>query len=130
MDIHPSADFRYGLFCGINVGLGPCRITGAGRDCEASIRFSHNHASDIGTLTQTEWRPADLRKVHEGFLIDRVDGIFKVSTILIKCSSNLKAEAGSTKLPERVINGSSRGEVAKIAPIVCPVLDLFVDGSD
>ncbi len=130
MNIHPSADFRYCLLCGSNVILGPRRITGASRDCEVPIRFSNNQASDIGPLTHTEWRPADLCKVHKGFLIDRVDGIFKVRTILIECRSELKAEGSSTKLLERIIIRSSCGEVANITPIVGPVLDLIGDCSD
>jgi hypothetical protein len=68
--------------------------------------------------------------VHEGFLIDWVDVTIKGITVLVEFRSELKTEAGSTKLLMGIVCRSSCGEVAKIAPIVGPVLDLIGDSSD
>ncbi len=130
MNIHPKADFRYCLLCGSNIILGPGRVTSGGRDSKFSIRCSRTQAGDIGALTHTVWRPANLCKMHEGFLIDWVDIALKGTTVLIEFRSELKDEAGSTKLLIPIIFRSSCGCVANITPIIGPVLDLIGDSSE
>ncbi len=107
MNIDPGADFCYRLLRGSNVSLGPGRITSTGCDSESPARLGRSHADYIGAFTQTQGRPANLREVHQGFLIDRVNGILKGSTVLVERSPELEGEGGSTKLHESVILRSS-----------------------
>jgi hypothetical protein len=81
-------------------------------------------------LTQTQGRLANLRKVHQWLLIDRVNVILKGSTVLVECSPKLEGEGGSTKLLERIILRSSRGGVADSTRIVVPVLYLITDSGE
>jgi hypothetical protein len=130
VDIDPCSDFCHGLLCSSYISLGPGRITSGGSDSEISIGHSHIQANDIRALTHTVWRSANLCKVHEGFLIDRVDVTLEGTTVLIEFGSKLKYEACSTKLLVRIIFCCSRCEVAKATPIVGPVLNFIGNSSD
>ncbi len=91
------------------------------------VRLSRRQTDDIGTLTHTEGRPANLRKIYERFLIDQINLIIEGGTVLVKFSSNLKGATGSTELLVCPIHGSSRGGVANTTPKVVPVFDLISD---
>jgi hypothetical protein len=130
VSIEPGADFCYCLLRGSNISLGPGRITSNGRDRKLPVRLGRLHTDDIGTLTHTEGRPANLRKVHQRFLVDRINRIIEGGTVLVECVSDLKCEGGSTELLVRPIFASSRGGVSGIAPVVVPVLDLITNSGD
>lgn len=115
---------------GRNVSLGPGRITSTGCDCESPARLGSSHTGDVGALNQTQGHLANLRKVHQWLLIDRVNVILKGSTVLVECTPKLEGEGGSTKLLERIIGGGSCGGVADSTRVVVPVLYLITDSGE
>lgn len=130
MSIEPGADFCYCLLRGSNISLRPGRITSNGRDRKLPIRRGRLHTDDIGTLTHTEGRPANLRKMHQRFLVDRVNVIFKGGTVLVEFVSELKCEGGSTEHLVCPIFATSCRGVSDVAPVVVPVLDLITNSGD
>ena len=130
VNIDPGVDFRYLLLRSRNVSLGPGRITSTGCDCESPARLGSSQTGDVGALNQTQGRLANLRKVHQWLLIDRVNVILKGSTVLVECSPKLEGEGGSTKLLERIIGGGSCGSVADSTRVVVPVLYLITDSGE
>ena len=91
------------------------------------VRLGRLHTDDIGALTHTEGRPANLCKVHQRFLIDWINLVIEGGTVLVEIISDLICEGGSTELLVRPIFASSCGGVAKTTPVVVPVFDLISD---